>query len=385
MDIDSIRAIMDYPDISFVNGYTLEQLEDEMISLYEQKSEELIGETYPLGTADTRRIILKTAAYYMFQWLTYLDDIGKMGLLKYSRGKYLENLGALKHIYRKGAQEATVTILFTMNEVRNVATGIPQGVRLTSGDGVYFATDYYTEIPAGERCAEVKATCLTAGITGNHYGIGEIKTIVDPVPFVDTAENITVPENGADIESDESLRERIYEAPAAYSTAGTADAYEFFVKQFNHEISDVGIYSPKPCWVLVRYLLKDGIVPGEESMAQLQEYLSSKSIRPVGDRVEVLAPDQVPYRVKLKYFINARDRSRVDVIRKAVERAIEDYQIWQKSKMGRDINPSELIRRVMSAGAKRIEVIEPSYSAIPAEAVAFLTESEVVYGGLEDD
>ena len=93
----------------------------------------------------------------------------------------------------------------------------------------------------------------------------------------------------------------------------------------------------------------------------------------------------ISYRAKIKYFINASDSSRVNVIREAIERAVEEYQIWQKSKMGRDINPSELIRRVMSAGAKRIEVTEPLYTAIPEGSVASLTESEVLYGGLEDD
>lgn len=385
MNTEAIKAIQDYPDISFIDNYTIKRLEEEMISWFKQKKEELTGETVSLGMADDRRILLQTGAYFIFQWLMFLDNTGKMGLLKYSYGKYLENLGALKHIYRREAQRATVTVRFSMNEVRNAATGIPQGIRLTSGDGVYFATNSYAEIRAGEQGVEVKATCLTAGMAGNTYGIGEIKTMVDPVPFIDSAENITVPENGADMEDDESLRERIYEAPAVYSSAGTTDAYEFFVKQFNHEITDVNVTSPEPCKVLVRYLLKDGMVPGEESIADLRKYLFSPSVRPVTDFVEVSAPDQIPYCTKIKYFINASDGSCVNVVREAVERAVEEYQIWQKSKMGRDINPSELIRRVMSAGAKRIEVTEPLYAMIPEGSVASLTESEVLYGGLEDD
>jgi len=385
MSMNSLKVIQDYPDISFIENYTMEKLEADMLAWFYEKRKEITGEDIQLAAADDRRIILQTGAYFIFHGYMFADNAGKMGLLKYSYGDFLENLGALKHIYRKPAENATVTIRFYLKERRNVVTGIPKGTRITSGNGVYFATDKYAEIQAGEMYIDIGSTCLLAGKEGNLYGMGDIKIIVDPVPFIDSAENITIPENGADVESDEALRERIYTAQAAYSSAGTNDAYEYFVKQFNPAITDVKITSPEPCSVLVRYLLEGGNVPGEESIDALQEYLSSPSIRPVTDRVEVQAPELVDYAIKIKYFINASDKNRANIIQQEVEKSIENYKLWQRTKMGRDLNPSELVRQIVTAGAKRVEVEEPVFTVIPEGSVVHLTESAIIYGGLEDD
>ena len=68
-----------------------------------------------------------------------------------------------------------------------------------------------------------------------------------------------------------------------------------------------------------------------------------------------------------------------------VDKYIENYKVWQGSKMGRDINPSELTGQIMAAGAKRVEIIEPQFTVVPEGTVAFLAEESIVYGGLEDD
>lgn len=383
--MDNLKPIAEYPDISFIDNYTIQQLENDMLAWFLKKRKELTGEDIVLADADDRRILLQTGAYFIYQGYMYSDDAGKMGLLKYSRGDFLENLGALKHISRNGAISATVTIRFSMKEPRQTTTGIPKGTRLTAGDGVYFSTQDYGEIRIGDTYIEITAICTTPGRAGNNYGIGDINTIVDPVPYIDSAENITRPENGADIESDESLRERIYMAPSAYSTAGTNDAYAYFVREFNPDVSDVRITSPAPCIVEIRYLLKDGEVPGEESVNSLKEYLSKPSIRPLTDQIEVKAPELIPYDLEVEYFINQSDSNRAISIKTRVEESIRNYEVWQKSKMGRDINPNELIRLILAAGAKRAEITSPNFTVVGTESVASLHSETISYGGLEDD
>ena len=382
---ERLKAIADYPDISFIDGYTVARLEEDMLAWFKAKRKELTGEDITLSKADDRRILIQAGAYFIFQGYMYLDNAGKMGLLKYSNGDFLENLGALKHICRKEAKKATTTIRFHLKSARDSTVGIPRGTRLTSGDGVYFATDDYAEIAIGEMQADVGATCTAAGKAGNNYGAGEIKTIVDLVPFVDSAENITAAENGTDTEDDESLRERIYAAPAAYSSAGTADAYAYFVRAFSSDIGDVSITSPASCKILVRFLLEDGTIPESESLNALQAYLSAPEIKPITDQIEVKAPELVPYRIEMKYYINSSDKNRANVIQGQVMQALEGYKMWQKSRMGRDINPSELVRQVMAAGAKRVDVAAPAFAVVPDGAVASLDNESIVYGGLEDD
>lgn len=382
---DELKPVREYPDISFIDNYTMERLENDMVGWFLEKRKELTGEELVLGEADDRRILLQTGAYYIFQGYMYADDAGKMGLLKYSRGDFLENLGALKHIYRKPAAGATTTMRFRTSEPRDTTTGIPRGTRMTAGDGIYFSTDEYGEILAGELYVDIASTCTTPGSLGNRYEVGDIGTIVDPVPYIDSASNTTKPENGADTEDDESLRQRIFMAPSAYSTAGTGDAYRYFVKQFNPAVADVLVTSPEECVVEVRYLLAGGEVPGTESIKALEEYLSDPSIRPLSDRIRVMAPAQIGYDLRFTYFINRSDRERAGVIQKAVSGAVEQFKLWQCTKMGRDINPTELIRLVMAAGAKRLVVSAPDFLVVPEGAVASLVTESISYGGLEDD
>ena len=68
-----------------------------------------------------------------------------------------------------------------------------------------------------------------------------------------------------------------------------------------------------------------------------------------------------------------------------VAAAVEQYKTWQRA-IGRDINPSQLVRMVMDAGAKRVTVTAPTYTPVDATKVSALQgEATVTYGGLEDD
>ena len=65
--------------------------------------------------------------------------------------------------------------------------------------------------------------------------------------------------------------------------------------------------------------------------------------------------------------------------------AVEQYKTWQRA-IGRDINPSQLVRMVMDAGAKRGTGTAPTTPAVDATKVSALQGDAVIsYGGLEDD
>ena len=64
--------------------------------------------------------------------------------------------------------------------------------------------------------------------------------------------------------------------------------------------------------------------------------------------------------------------------------AVEEYKTWQR-KLGRDINPTELIMRIRQAGAKRVRVSSPLDITISETQIPACTETTVIYGGIEDD
>lgn len=380
-----ITSIAEYPDISFIDNLTQEDLLEKMIAWYLEKRKEVTGKDMTLGLADDRRLILQTGAYYIYQAFMMTDNAGKMGLLKYATGDFLENLGALKGVSRLQERGSTVTLRYSMEEERASATGIPAHSRATAGDGVYFSTDEYAEIPAGELYVDVPATCEKTGKDTNAYGVGEITKMEVPVPFIDAVTNITKAQNGRDVELDEDLRERIYLAPEAFTAAGSKGAYEYHVRTYDSSIEDVYIVSPEPRIVDIRVVLEGGELPQDEYIQGLTEYLQSDDIKMLTDEVHVMAPDVVNYDLNVKYYINESDRSRAETIQSQVSKAVREYILWQCTKIGRDLNPDILIRFMTTAGAKRVEVTSPVFTRIPSGAVCVLQSETLTYGGLEND
>jgi phage-related baseplate assembly protein len=64
---------------------------------------------------------------------------------------------------------------------------------------------------------------------------------------------------------------------------------------------------------------------------------------------------------------------------------VEEYIEWQTEKLGRDVDPSELIHKIKAVGIKRVEVASPGFISVPLGAVAALGEKTVIYGGIEDE
>ena len=233
---------------------------------------------------------------------------------------------------------------------------------------------------------EVNAECREIGTKGNGYQCGSLKVLVDPVAYVEKVENITVTEGGADLESDENLAERAYLAPSSWSTAGPDDAYEFWVRTFDPAISDVSVYSEIPGEVNICFVLNGGQLPTQSIINELERYLMEEEIRPLTDKVIVSPPDIEAYLVDFTYYINRSDRSRASAIHEQVRAAVQDYVDWQKKKIGRDINPDQLRKMIMSAGAKRLDIRSPDFRKISRQSIALLdADVSIVYGGIEDD
>ena len=379
-------AIQKAPDISFNDDATIEDLRGQLVSDYEEYMSKATGQTVTLPRSSPHRGILYAAALQIYQAFQYIDRAGKQNLLKYSYSDFLDNLGLLKGVTRKPATAATTTLRFTVSAIRKVATAVPQGTRVSTDGSVYFQTTEYAEIAAGDTTVDVPAICTEPGSQGNALTIGELSTMVDPLPYVAAVSNTTVTEGGADLESDEDLAERIYLAPGAYSVAGPEDAYLYHAKMFSTAIGDVVATSdPEGGKVYIAFIMADGTAPGEEMITGLQDYLSAKTIRPMTDLVSVAAPEEIAYTINLTYYINRSDSSRAVAIQAAVEQAVADYRTWQRT-IGRDINPSKLVAMVMAAGAKRVIVTSPTYTTVDAIKVSALSGTPAInYGGLEDD
>lgn len=378
-------SLSNIPEISFIDNLQINELTDQMIQDYQEKYKEITGKDVSLGQADPFRMIIYACALQIFQAMQYADRAGKQNFLKYAYGDFLDNLGALRGITRLQAQPAATTLRFSIASTLASAVSIPAGTRVTNGNEVYFATDEYTEIAAGTTYVDVAATCTAAGASGNGFRTGEINVLVETLPYITSVQNTVETSGGSDTETDDSLAERIYISSSAYSVAGPEDAYVYWTKTVSADIADVKVTSPAPCKVDVRFILAGGELPGEALIQKVTETLNDKNIKPLTDLVTVSAPTVVNYDVNVTYYIGSSDKAAALSIQKAVEEAVEAYKAWQSAAIGRDVNPSYLISKIVAAGAKRVVVNSPSHTVIGNTEIAQAGTVTVTYGGVEDD
>ena len=370
--------VKDLPAITFARADP-EEMAIEVVSTVEK----LLGRT--LERADPLRIYLRAVEAIIINQRLLIDTVAKQNLLAYATGNYLDHIGALVGCERLAASSAVTTVEVTLSAARAVSTTIRKGTRITAGDEIYFALDDDLIFIAGETVKQCKAVCTVTGEIGNGYLAGELRRIVDPQAFLLSIVNVTTSEGGADVENDDNYRERIHEAPEAFSCAGSEGAYNYHAKSTSQLISDVVSVMTAPGEVTVYPLLKGGELPQAEMLSAVDEYLSAKTIRPLTDNVIVTAPTVVNYNLTARYYVSRSDAIQAAAIEEAATQAVQDYIEWQRSKLGRDINPSELIYRLKQCGVKRVEVTSPTFRVLAKNEVAIPNSTAVTFAGLEDE
>ena len=343
--------LSDLPNVEFFNT-DKEHVQQKVFDIYTT----ITGRT--LGEGDPVTLFLNVISEIIIRLLNDANYAAKQNLLAYAEGDNLDHVGAVPAaVERLKATKATTTIQATLSAVRTNFVIIPKWTRISTGSGEYFATVEDLVILPGQLNGSVKAEAQIAGARGNGFKPGEISTIIDPIAYVDTMRNITLSEGGSDTEDDESYRERIH----------------------------VGVSSPRPGEVNIYPLLAGGGLPGQELLTTITDYLSDKKRRPMTDKLTVLAPTTTQYNIDAKYYIEKG--ADATVVKAKADKAVNDYVIWQKSKLGRDIVPSRLVQMLMDvSGIKRVEVTAPIFTPIAEQSgVAVANTIAVALAGSEEE
>jgi phage-related baseplate assembly protein len=383
-----LDALNNLPDIDFV-AKDVDTLLADMIAEYQNAYKESTGQSKTLAAGDPVRIWIYAQALRIYTAYQLIDRAAKNNLLKYSSGGYLENLGARIGVTRKDATAARVSQKFSLAQSQNFVVAIPKGTRVSAGGDVFFATTEDAGIAAGATGVEVTAECTEPGTIGNNYVVNQITTLVDPIPYIAGTTNITQSQGGSDKEDDDSLRERIFTKPESFSVAGPSGAYEYFVKDCDSSITDVKVMGGNGK-VDVYFILENGELPEEPLREKVAGYLSADTRRPLTDNVNVFRPGTVNYSLNIDYYIKKSDQGSISTIKTAVSTAVNEYIVWQRSKIGRDINPAKLVAMVMNAGASRVIVNKPAYTAVGDTELAIISGDPVINahdkpGELEDE
>ena len=378
-----IKQLANVPEVSFTDNMSLEEVREQTKAAYRDRYIAITGKEPELSRADPVNLVLDAIALLYYQWLQYADNIGRQQMLKFSTGAYLDNIAAMWGITRKPAGFASATVRFTRSStMQSGAIGIPEGTTVRTEAGEFFETAEYAEVPGGESYVDVQCVAVEPGEESNGLEPGVINVLVDVIPYISGVENVSISRGGTDVESDQSLTERVFLAPSAYSCAGPAGAYEFFAKEWRADVKDVKVTNPEPCLVKIFFMLESG-APDQEDCESMERFLMEDANRPMCDKVECSAPTEVQYDISILYTI-AKDNSKsATTIQNAITTAVAEYVEWQNT-MGRDINPAELISRIRNAGAHRVTLTNPIFEKVEDTEVPKLRTQAVTYGGLED-
>ncbi|MEA5135714.1 MAG: baseplate J/gp47 family protein [Candidatus Fimivivens sp.] len=357
--------------------FDMQQEYDSTIAAVEKQ----LGEI--LNPGDERRIVVGTMISVLGAAVSQANAYANGQLVRYASDNMLDLLGDFVGAERLAAKAASVTLQFTISAAVGATVEIPRGTRATPDGKHYFSTDKAVIAAYDVGTVNVTATATETGAAHNGIAAGGITVIVDPVAYVTAVTNVDISSGGLDAESDDDFRERIRLAPSQYSVAGPVKAYQYWAMSADPGIGDVSVTSPNPARVLITVLMSDGSVPSQTVLDAVLKVVSADTVRPLTDLVSVQAPTEIKYTVAATYYISSADATQAATIQAAVAAAYSNYLSWQSEKLGRAINPDELRRRILSAGAYRVDLTTPTYTEItPVQVARASATSALTYGGL---
>lgn len=341
-----------------------------------------------LYPGDERRIFGEALVPVFVSLFSLFNDKAKERTLRYARGAVLDAIGERYGVKRADPTSAYATFRFVASAAQSENIIIPAGTRITTDGSVYFATQETATLAAGALYVDLLGVCTNGGAAYNGYTVGAIGTLVDLIPYITKASNITESTGGNDGEPDttegnEHYRERIRLSPAALSTAGSENGYRFFAMSADPDIVDVVVVCPEdePNTVNLYPLMKGGALPDETILQKVLDAVTD-DVRPMTDKVQALPPEPVDYAVEIKYYCTQEDEAATIQAIEGEGGAIDQYNEWQTAALARDINPDQLRRFILApasgVGALRVDVIKPSFADLSKTQVARLSGVPVV-------
>lgn len=378
----SYNELMRLGDVNFTDT-DVKTIERQIIDDYQRIAKTVL---YP---GDPIRLFLTTLAYRIAHERSIYNIAAKQTLLRYANGLHLDHIGAMLATYRRRESFAACIVEFSINQSLEFDVIVPAKTRVTSDGSAIFETLDEIKINAGEVSASVSVQCQISGQKFNNIEIGQIDKFVDPVAYITSVKNITKTAGGADVEHDDAYRERIALAPEKFSVAGSKLSYRYHALSAHQNIIDVAVERTTPGIVRVSILLNNVKIPAVNSteIEAVKKILNNEEIRPLTDTVDVFPAVCINQNYSIKWFLSESNLYQQSIIAKNIERAVKEYEIWQSTKLGRDINPDELIHRCKNAGAKRIEISGMSYRVLANNEVCFFVKNDnrIIFAGTESE
>lgn len=348
------------------------------VKAYEDETKEA------LYAGDERRFMINSFAYMVLLAVREVNYGINQEFSTTAEEDGLQVLGEDYQVERLPSEKALVNVRFTLMSGRTGSTSIPEGTRVTY-DGVhFFATSKAVIVPSETECVDIECRATASGDDGyNNISAGSISVLVDNVSGVVSVSNTDTSSGGSDIEDLEAWRERINLKKRGLNTAGGEDAYIYHIKSVDSSIGDVKILNPGDATIHAVILCKNGVIPNDGLLARVKEKVSAKDKRPLTDTFDVSVPNIINYGIDFHYTISPSNMDRVELIKKQIGEAVDEYRSQVESHLSTDIIPDSLRRYLLNAGASTVLITAPVDTVVGDDSVAKLSgEISMIYDGM---
>jgi phage-related baseplate assembly protein len=319
----------------------------------------LTGNTIELNPAQAEQLLINAGSYLINTFAMRVNSAALQNLPQFATGAQLDMLSQPFGVTRNPQQFALTTVLFTLIAGHGDLV-IPAGTRIQSTDGLQtFATQSAIAVPAGVLTVSATVVCDTAGVAGNGYIAGKISNILDPQAYLVSASNTDTSNNGSEVETDASLRKRLYLSAASFSTAGSEDSYKYFAFSASSLILDVKVVGNPTNGVVSIYPLVAGGTTPDEILNAVDAACSPKNRRPLTDTVLVLSPTVINYALNMGIvaYGSVADPTALETAARLAVQGLADSNSIQ---LGIDIIQSQFIAAASLPGVAKVSITAPS-------------------------
>ena len=311
---------------------------DEIVAFMKAFYETETGLT--LSEAQLETLMINVWGYSLALARSGVNEAAKMNLVAFAVGVILDYLAELVGVKRLPAAVSLCDIEFTL-VTGHLAVVIPQGTRVASVDGTaVFRTTVATPVGLGIDTVTIACEAETPGTKANGYAPNTIITILDPQAYLQSAANLITTVGGADVETDEQLRVRIYLAPASFGTAGSKDGYKFWARSANTLIIDVEVDSSAPLVIDIYPLIAAPGGTPQPILDQVYAACNADKRRPIGDLVQPASPNAVNYDIDVDVVLY--DTADINSTLAELQALAEAFRDVRRKKLGRDVTRDQL-------------------------------------------
>ncbi|MBT0611954.1 baseplate assembly protein [Campylobacter hyointestinalis] len=295
--------------------------------------------------SDNYSALLETLAYRELLLRARINQSVKSMLLPYASGSDLDNVVAIYGIERLKGEKPTARIKFSLSTTLDYDVFIPAGLSLSSDKGDTAKLKDSLVIKAGNK--EITGiSVLDSFIKQSDIKCEYIQT---PLPFVLKAKQESNFSGGAEVESDERLKDRAVLSLERFSTAGAKKAYIYHALSANAKVEEVNVLNGGAGIVNVYIKSTD---MSEETRQSVAEYLNDEKVRPLTDNAVVANANIVS--VEIRAELELMDMFLQDEIDKQIKSSKTSLTI------GEDLNLSYIYSVLHKDGVYRVNLANPA-------------------------